>query len=232
MSLKWDKTKWPPSKWDEHPDWQMEFVRASALISEERKFIFIHIGKTAGQSMVRGVFLKYIKDAVNSPYLDYPISSNVWDDYFKFTFVRNPWDRMVSCYHLPVDISGRYSTGDQPSGHNLPKRLTPQAMSFEDFISKGAWDENGDPYNRHWLNCSKFIHNFDESWVDFVGKFETLEDDWKYIRKTIGIDYDLPHMNKRRGSKKDYRSYYNDKTRSIVADKFKDDIDMFGYEFL
>jgi hypothetical protein len=67
--------------------------------------------------------------------------------------------------------------------------------------------------------------------VDFVGRFERLEEDWRTILERIGIAYrPLPHVNKspRRG---DYRDYYTDEGRDAVARYFAQDLEAWGYTF-
>lgn len=65
--------------------------------------------------------------------------------------------------------------------------------------------------------------------VDFVGRFENLQEDFRHVCKTIGIECSLPHVN--RSQHVDYRTYYNDKTIQLVYEHFKEDIEMFGYAF-
>ena len=103
------------------------------------------------------------------------------------------------------------------------------------FIKNIAWDKDGNPRNNHWVEqqlCVRSIVN-GERWVDFIGRFENLQEDWKIVCKNIGIDEKLPHTNKNnnRPYRLGYRSFYNDETKQIVAEKFKNDIAIFGYEF-
>jgi hypothetical protein len=65
--------------------------------------------------------------------------------------------------------------------------------------------------------------------IDFIGKFESINDDFDQIKSIIGIEAELPHLNasKRAG----YQSYYDDETRQIVAQWFHEDIEAFGYSF-
>jgi len=219
----WDRTKWPPQKWIEHPDWQMEFIRAISTISVEKKFIFIHTGRTGGNAMHRGVFEKVIPDVVNSVNLEKPVNDVKWKDFFKFTFVRNPWDKMVSAYYLK-----KYGAW------HVPLESLPPDVDFEYFIKNVAWDKEGTPRNYHWIEQQLAIKSVVDGsiWVDFIGKFENIENGWKTVCEKIGINEKLPHTNEnRRKLSKPYQEYYNDETRAIVEEKFKRDIEMFGYSF-
>ena len=65
--------------------------------------------------------------------------------------------------------------------------------------------------------------------IDYIGRFEFINDDFIHIKKVIGVDSTLPHLN---ASKRiSYQTYYNDQTRSIVANWFHEDIAAFGYKF-
>jgi hypothetical protein len=231
--LDYNRTTWPPSKWDEHPEWQFELIRASSCISVKKKFIFIHIGKTGGHPQVRGVFEKKLKDAVNSPNLDKPINHNKWDAYFKYTFVRNPWDKVVSAYYSPNTWFDRRS--NHPLLNKLPDNYGPHNISFSNFVKEILWDENGDPCQPHWVEQYKFIENFrrqNEKWVNFIGKFENLNKDWGKVCQQIGIDEKLPYTNKNLiKQKRNYQEYYDDETIEIVRSKYKRDIELFSYTF-
>jgi hypothetical protein len=65
--------------------------------------------------------------------------------------------------------------------------------------------------------------------VDYIGKYENLQDDFDEICRQIGINASLTHKNK--SKHKDYREYYNDYTRNLIEEAFKEDIEMFGYSF-
>ena len=65
--------------------------------------------------------------------------------------------------------------------------------------------------------------------VDFVGRFERLAEDFAHVCRTIGVEAELPHVNPSRHA--DYRTYYSDHSRALVAEHFAEDIERFGYRF-
>ena len=67
--------------------------------------------------------------------------------------------------------------------------------------------------------------------VDFIGRFECLNEDFAYVQKKLESQASLQLLNKTDGSKKDYREFYTDATRKIVADVYREDIRIFGYDF-
>jgi len=135
-----------------------------------------------------------------------------WRDVFSFAFVRNPWDYVVSLYW--------YAIG---------KRIVDRAVSFDRYVSD-------DLAAKHWTQ-SPLLHSryvLDESGgllPTFIGRYENLNADWDFVQKTIGRDNGvLPRWATHR-PQGDYREYYTDETRSMVATQFANDIKAFGYEF-
>ena len=84
-------------------------------------------------------------------------------------------------------------------------------------------------FARHSLIRKPAVESSLDHSVDFIGKFESINDDFDQIKSIIGIEAELPHLNasKRAG----YQSYYDDETRLIVAQWFHEDIEAFGYSF-
>jgi len=134
--------------------------------------------------------------------------------YFKFGFVRNPWDRAVSLY-------------ERKEGMQLRGQ-----MSFEEFIDwmKYASSTCLHPVP-HRYQLDWFVDGSGNILVDFIGKFEKLDADWRYVRTKLGISSDLPKMNVNTERQRDYREYYTDRTKKIVYDRFAVDIEYFNYEF-
>ena len=134
------------------------------------------------------------------------VGDRVWGDYYKFSFERNPWDRQVSFFH-----------------YKNKNRTTP--FSFEKFLErpKNSYVENFDLYSID-----------DEVAMDFVGKYENLEEDFRKIIRTIGLvnDVTLPVTNVSKSvDAKPYRAFYNDKSRRLIAKWYRREIELFGYEF-
>jgi hypothetical protein len=130
----------------------------------------------------------------------------VWRSYFKFTFERNPWDRQVSAYHF------RYRRTDNPP-------------AFSSYLHRKR---------RAWINNYEIYSIDGDPCVDFVGKFESLDADFRKALKEIGVacERELPRAkgNYRR-SQKHYRDYYDDETRAIVNDWYAPEIRLLAYEF-
>jgi len=147
-----------------------------------------------------------------------------WEDYIKIATVRNPWDRLVSFYHFRPE-------------KNSPHSSISWDLSFHDFIMNPPnWRGTSigrPPDDRPTETQKGFVTDEKGNLlVDYVIKMETMNEDlpnivdkhWEFDK----IDYEL-HLNTT--SHKPYWEYYTDKTREKVAELFKEDIDMFGYEF-
>tara|TARA_R110002020_G_scaffold233909_2_gene445769 strand:- start:500 stop:1009 length:510 start_codon:yes stop_codon:yes gene_type:complete len=141
------------------------------------------------------------------------------DNYFKFTFTRNPWDRFLSCYCY-FKAFGRRQGPDIHSG-----RIINKFKNFKDFVI--SFDTV-----KKKLRAPHFkpqVHWLDER-LDFIGKLENLEDDFHSVCDKIGIPRrNLPHANKSKHTH--YTEYYDDETREIIAQKYWQDIEYCGYRF-
>ena len=188
------------------------------MINHEHKVIFVHIPKTGGTSIeyaltgrASGHDHKTISDFESA----YP---KLFKQYLKFAAVRNPWDRLVSGFFY-------YKSGGNQSKYD--KHLaTKHGHSFQSFVKQ--IDSYG---NRHFLKTQySYINTDGKNMMDYILRFETLNEDFKKLaihlnmqQTTLGIFRQSEH--------KHYTEYYDDETRDIVADKYAQDIDFFGYKF-
>jgi len=226
-----------------HDDWSQE----SMLFSTRYNFLFVHIAKTAGTSIQTALKKLRRRDPLSYPQLlCYNISKffdnrigckiprhgrvvtafdmlprEVFEKLFKFTFIRNPWDIQVSSYY--------HTMREMP---DLVKEH--QFENFGDFL---RWSLDPERPYEHWFeqlnqNMIDYMVNLDGGLlIDYVGRFECLEDDWGEICNRIGIPIrELPKKRISQG-RGDYREYYDDELAALVANHYHRDIEAFGYTF-
>src|SRR5690554_4662065 len=227
-------------------------------IYENRKIILVHVIKTGGTALDqllssderkknRKVNLAKIKlrqtlglpvIGKHSCALDYKkYLKEGFDDYYKVAFVRNPWDWLVSWYEFVMKVNVSPDTG-KVWRHALYPVIS--NMSFYEFVEwvtqrngfenlparKMSAFKNKTPIiQKDWLTdeSGKII-------VDFVGRFERISEDIDLALSGHSISSaGLKVVNKT--VRKSYESYYNDNSRKMVSDYFREDIEAFGYEF-
>ena len=185
--------------------------------------IFIHIPKTAGVSIIHALYGKVSMESHRSIFFYKQVFKNSYKDFFKFSFVRNPYDRLFSAYKFLC--SGGMNIHDKQA---YEIHLS-QYKDFEDFVLNGLTHDI--VYKIiHFIPQSDFIcSDKDEIMVDFLGRFETLELDLQNLEQLMSKKIKLPHFNKSKNI--DYVNIYNDSMIRKVRDIYKRDIDIFGYNF-
>ena len=200
------------------------------MTSDELQCCFIHIPKTAGTSIGK-LLLDDLTAYDNKCHLtlrSYLRHSN----YYKFTFIRNPWSRMVSYYHEKQlhPAKGKrgclYSIPFEEYIHILAR--TPGTEDqWEDIKKKDVniWNQ-AQGYLTHWIPKDLISH------LDFIGRVESIENDWKKISQHLNIKRPLIWARKSMASEgKSYSDYYSAETRDIIYDIYKEDITHFNYDF-
>ena len=154
-----------------------------------------------------------------------------YDTVFKFAFVRHPWDRLVSWYSM-IMASANDPKHRQVLENRLWQYVLANATSFEEFLHNcTATIDDVDGKKSLLFNQLDYITDATESViVDFVGRYETLEDDAARLFSEIGVPpRALPRLNE--SARADYRSYHTAETKRLIATRFARDIDAFGYRF-
>lgn len=204
------------------------------LISQNPNFLFIHIQKTGGTSLEKVIRascpeVRQLCGRHDHASMAYKIMGNDYNDYFKFAFVRNPWDRLVSWYSMIVQFS---QGKPRHTLNGLWQYALNTASSFEEFIlhcTEAVEDNDG----RKSFAYDQLTYITDDDGgviVDFVGRYENFARDARYVLNKLGTSADtVPQMNK--SVHQDYRQYYTDRTRQLVAERYHRDIERFGYRF-
>jgi hypothetical protein len=154
------------------------------------------------------------------------------DGAFVFGFVRNPWDRLLSCYASKIQ-PGRddyYFTSGVEHNFWTYGDLFSGEMSFEAFVEATASipDEEG---NIHFTSQHRNLVGADgRSFVDYIGRFETLAADFQSVCAKIALSgVELPHLY--RTEHGHYSRHYTDRTARLVEQRWAEDIERFAYRF-
>lgn len=155
---------------------------------------------------------------------------------FAFSFVRNPWDRLLSCYRDKIggEVDGftrftvRPGVADCLAGFDVFFAN----MSFEQFVRAVASIPDCEA-DEHFRSQSTFLMTeAGRLGVDFVGRYENLQSDFRDVSQRIGLPpaIALPRLQAARHTA-DYVDYYTEDARKIVADRFREDIETFAFHF-
>lgn len=189
---------------------------------ERHKCIFIHIPKTAGKSISYSLFNQWVGHLdILKFQLIFPKPQ--FDSYYKFAFVRNPYDRLVSAFYF---VKGK----EWEEGHNWAEANLSRYSDFESFVKGWVTKKNvltRKPFEpQHRFICDTHGNIL----VDFVGRFERLEQDFALVADKLQIKVELQHRNPSKHRLGDYRDYYTAETKRIVAEVYERDFNVLGYE--
>jgi hypothetical protein len=243
-------------------------------VSHEYKAIFVHIPRAGGSSIekVLGIYGRR-NDGENSPCHDllFGISHGVqmqhltiheirdrmdrraFEGYFKFAFVRNPYDRILSAYLWSEDAKcmnlrellfdvfapGKsramelYRARHQEYGFRGHRRR----LTFREFLLEVVRPNREKPLetdlDRHFRSQYEFLHDPNDPngtlLVDFVGRYEKLGEDFRKVGDVLGLTAELSRVNATRHGP--YREYYDEETRNLVREMYRSDLETLGYRF-
>lgn len=218
-----------------------------AIINSSKKFVFVHVPKAAGTSVTNALskyttyqdleiggthFGEQIQPAYKKRFgigkhtpasgIREVIGQDAWDSMFKFSIVRNPYERVISTYKFLNKWQGT------PEEF---KKLLAKFNDINDYILSDMWEESDGPDfifkpQTFWLTD---INDRSKLIVDFVGKLETLDQDLAHIMSKIeghNIEAEAaPQLNKTEG---DFE--LSDESIEKINRVYVRDFDFWGYE--
>ena len=214
------------------------------LSSQDRGFVFVHIQKTGGASVDELLRNKVPDITYHGPR---HMTANQaiekvedWEQYFKFVFVRNPWDRLVSWYSMIDKGRKKYAPDSLTEARQrrlrrnvLLRHALENAATFEDFVKNSGEELKARDGSLVSFAYNQLDYLTDESGnllVDFIGRFEHFAEDLTAVSNKLGLNMDdIPHRNSSRHTH--YSAFYTAETEEIVRKSFAKDIEYFGYEF-
>ena len=205
-------------------------------VFHQHKLIFYHIGKTGGMSIERalglpsGDYKNYRSEFIHGlnkgvmtqharpNYVNNCMNTHARDTYYKFTVVRNPWDRMVSCYYYLYNIN-KNKFGD----------FSTWLKNAHTVVTTKSYRE-GD----HLTPQLEYTHDTDGNQiVDQIGRFETLQTSYNTLCEQINIPCVELKLVNRSGKRlsQDHRDQYSDQDRELVREMYGEEIEQYGYAF-
>jgi sulfotransferase famil protein len=200
------------------------------MISFQKRFLFVHIPKTAGNS-IQSVLREYSEDELvalrseqdglerfglrnpkyklkkHSTLAEYraALGETEFGTLYKFTCVRNPWDRMISLYFTPSQNAAAWD-------RKKFRKVIVKALPVSDYLRLNERDD--DPFEN----------------VNYMIRFENLADDFRAVCAALDISpMKLPRYN--RSNREHYSKYYDNDLRELVRVRFATEIERFGYAF-
>lgn len=189
---------------------------------DRHRCIFIHVPKAAGTSINKALGKKSELGRLHLPWYVYQKANpKKFREYFKFAFVRNPWDRAYSAYHYVM----RGGNGKNDLDY---REMFKAYKDFNDFVINGlgAGKFQNIPL---FLPQVDFVLDFNQKIVvDFLGRYESLEHDFQVVARRLGLKNDLPKYNVNK------RSHdlipMNCQAIEVIGDIYQQDINFFGYQ--
>lgn len=193
---------------------------------------FIHIPKTGGESLNRWSMENNMLFDTKQKHCTVSQARTIWTNIgLTFTFVRNPFDRMVSIFHFIGQEAKKRAA------HHYDKLMENYyELGFENWLCEYS-AEADTPYVRgfknwkhsfDWYSSPKTYDYWIEDNVDIVIKLEQTDKD-KVLSEILNTQVILPHEN--RSTRSNYKDYYNKHTRKIVETMFWNDLEKYGYEY-
>jgi hypothetical protein len=194
-------------------------------ILSTKKYLFIKVFKTGGTTIFKQMLhhdsgAKVIRRIRNGKKLDthhvesswikesvFPKLGLEWDEYFKFGFVRNPWDRELSNYFF-----------------NGGKLKPPEDISFKEWLNINL-RKDGLIHDHNTPQCDYLTD------VDYIARFENYDEEVKYLFPKIGVDLAQNYKHYNKTDHKPYWEYYDDADIMKVHQWYEKDIEMYNYEF-
>jgi len=193
--------------------------RYSITISDAERFVWYRVAKVGTRTIYNTLRQSNINLSVEHAYGAY-VPAGQFEGYFKFAFVRNPFDRLVSCWLNKVVGRDKGVLGVDDATWSL-------IQSFSGFVSY-VETLNLNTCNIHLRKQSSLI---DLSVIDYIGRMESFAEDTKEVFKIIGVNVASLESRNTTKSRVSYKDYYSESDVKRVYELYKKDCQIFGYTF-
>ena len=198
------------------------------MIIDAKKIIFCHIDKTGGSSITVAIVPNFNIESDENPVPNFMGKHDTMkqlinkrsnaDEYFKFSFVRNPYARAVSKYFHHVKLKHQRFDPPEANAHK---------MTFDEWVKQGGLSKMKTQYN--------YIYHENKNLCDFVGRFENINEDFETVRERFDYMLPLSHYNNNKTDnydKDEFMKYYGEESLKIVNRLFHIDFTAFNYDII
>jgi hypothetical protein len=198
-------------------------------ISDRYKCIFVHVPKAAGTSIERSLLFEDQRCKTGEPASGHTTAIEFreeypkkFEEYFKFTVVRNPYSRLISAYFYLLG-GGSGSSYDTKMSEQYFKGTDGFASFCRNKLSEKATDDVIHLKPQYEFICDDKM----EIIVDFIGRQENFSEDSKKIFQRVGLTYKNEHL--RRSKHKHFSEYYSQDIQEKVFCLYQTDFKILGY---
>ena len=218
------------------------------IVSHRHKFIFVHLGRTGGRSLTEALARHCGPDDIitwtsrhvpgrncrgfgrhdRAREIRAKVGERVWNDYFKFTFERNPWEKIVSRYWA-------YASGSGGKAYKqIWQQVTGQPLSFAAWFRMKVWQ--GRLLGLGHIRLPAQFGDYSEQGrilVDFIGRCENRAEHVAQLSEHLRIDIqdDLRHGSEFHHDRKPYTELFDPWMQRVVERVFRRDLALLGYRF-
>lgn len=193
---------------------------------KETQSIFIHIPKTGGKSIITSLYGVELHEScghASATFYKSIFGNRLFDRFFKFAVVRNPYDRLYSAFRFQKQ--GGF-------GLKMNEKLQSELanLEFDSFVKTWLPKQDLEKYVV-FRPQYKFVCNLDfRVTIDRVCYFENLQEEYANLQRRLGIGKNLLHTNISQNSRS-YLEIYDDEMKKITQDLYQKDLELFGYTF-
>lgn len=223
---------------------QFPYSSEKIIQIEPLKALYVPVPKVACSSIKRVIAtiidVEIPGDGANIHLANFPVIDKTaleqYENYWKFSFVRNPWDRLVSCYSEKIKTDNTFVGKTNSFVKGVHKGLVKYDMfeanmPFDAFLKAVATISDHEA-DQHFRSQYTFLTDSHENlFLDFIGKFETMDADFRHVMRTLQAPPDITLQQSNKTHHKPYRKYYTDSLLDIFQKRYSKDLSLFGYEF-
>jgi len=196
------------------------------IVWDDLRLVYLRVPKSANSS------IRLSLPGGEQQRLDIQRLERRFPGHLSFSFVRNPWARLVSVYCDKIRPEPVADDPHFPNGvhrgfvqRGLPMRA---GMPFEEFaeVTCAHADEATE---KHLMSQAFFLVRDGAIVPSFLGRVESMADDWRSLAAMAGFEAPVMHLNRTQHA--DYTSYYDGRLVNLVGDRYRPDVEIFGYDF-